>query len=71
MEITIKGEPKEIAALVLEIQERQKQEGWICLSDNPQHAEGPVYDNKITVTSVRYKDTGEEVPRRIGSGVGA
>ncbi len=25
MEITIKGEPKEIAALVLEIQERQKE----------------------------------------------
>ncbi len=26
---------------------------------------------EITVTSVRYKDTGEEVPRRTGSGVGA
>ncbi len=26
---------------------------------------------EITVTSVRYKDTGEEVPRRTGAGVGA
>ncbi len=32
---------------------------------------GAQYGCKITVTSVRYKDTGEEVPRRTGSGVGA
>ncbi len=32
---------------------------------------GEKYGCKVTVTSVRYKDTGEEVPRRTGSGVGA
>jgi len=35
MEITIKGDPKEIAALVFEIQERQKRKEW----DDPQHAD--------------------------------
>lgn len=34
-------------------------------------AVGRLYGCKITVTSIRYKDTGEEVPRRTGSGVGA
>ncbi len=35
------------------------------------HAAEEMFGCKITVTSVRYKDTGEEVPRRTGSGVGA
>ncbi len=35
------------------------------------HAAEKMFGCKITVTSVRYKDTGEEVPRRTGSGVGA
>ncbi len=32
---------------------------------------GERFGCKVTVTSVRYKDTGEEVPRREGSGAGA
>ncbi len=35
MEITIKGEPKEIAALVAEIQERQK--GFLKIDDPTGH----------------------------------
>ncbi len=31
---------------------------------------GEKFGCKVTVESVRYKDTGEEVPRRTGSGVG-
>ncbi len=34
-------------------------------------AVGAQYGCKITVTSVRYKDTGEEVPRRKDSGGGS
>ncbi len=34
-------------------------------------AVGRLYGCKITVTSVRYKDTGEEVPRRTDTGVEA
>ncbi len=32
---------------------------------------GERFGCKVTVESVRYKDTGEEVPRRTGDGVGA
>ncbi len=32
---------------------------------------GEKFGCKVTVESLRYKDTGEEVPRRTGSGVGA
>ncbi len=45
MEITIKGDPKEIAALALEIQERQKKEKREVPKGNMQHVEGPVYDH--------------------------
>ncbi len=40
MEITIKGDPKEIAALVLEIQEWQKRK---CPGDEPRHTERAFY----------------------------
>ncbi len=35
------------------------------------HAAEEMFGCKVIVESVRYKDTGEEVPRRTGSGVGA
>ncbi len=45
MEITIKGNPKEIAALVLKIQGQQESEKWEVPKDNMRHVEGPVYDH--------------------------
>ncbi len=43
MEITIKGDLKEIATLVLNMQEMKE---WKYPSDNLRHAEGAVYDNE-------------------------
>ncbi len=59
---------------------RQNPIGTITFVGNPDpwkmhqalaDAVGAQYGCKITVTSVRYKDTGEEVPRRTVSSVGA